>query len=78
MMVPRMPALSPASRADRSDEHMEKSLLSPEEAAEALEVGRSSQPLRRQLERVSGRGRLAPSDADRVFGTDAGCRGGSD
>jgi hypothetical protein len=27
---------------------------------------------------VSGRVRLARSDADRVFGTGAGCRGGSD
>jgi excisionase family DNA binding protein len=30
-----------ASRADRSEEYVEKLLLSPEEAAEALGVGRS-------------------------------------
>jgi excisionase family DNA binding protein len=36
-----MRAASPASRADRSEEQMEKLLLSPEEAAEALGVGPS-------------------------------------
>jgi hypothetical protein len=36
------------------------------------------QPRRRQLDGVSGLVRLARSGADRVFGTGAGCRGGSD
>jgi excisionase family DNA binding protein len=34
-------ATTSASRADRSEEYMEKLLLTPEEAAEALGVGRS-------------------------------------
>ena len=44
--------------------------------AESVWVNRS--PRCRQHDRVSGRVRLARSDADRVLGTGAGCRGGSD
>jgi hypothetical protein len=59
----------------RTSEASRRRALSRRVACNEGSCRRSREAARRQ---VSGAVRLARSDSDRVFGTGAGCRGGSD